>query len=47
VEYICTHMFIVVVFSQLIPTLTPEILSSWRPHPSHVPKGLATYGGCS
>jgi hypothetical protein len=32
-------VFVVIVFSQLILTLTPEISSSWRPHPSHVPKG--------
>jgi hypothetical protein len=39
VEYICTHVFVIVEFSQLIPTLTPEISSSWRPHLSRVPKG--------
>jgi hypothetical protein len=38
-EYIGTHVFVVVVFSQRIPTLTPETSSSWRPHPSRVPKG--------
>jgi hypothetical protein len=38
-EYVCAHVFVIVVFSQLILTLTPEILSSWRLHPSRVPKG--------
>jgi hypothetical protein len=38
VEYVCTHMVIVVVFSQLISTLISKILSSWHSHPSRVPK---------
>jgi hypothetical protein len=46
-EYVCTHVFVVVVFLQLIPTLTLKILSSWRPHPSGILKGLATFGGGS